>query len=143
MDDKVTNLDPPKRWVVCAKAAPRQPMTIACDGRPLTQSALGSLDNISPVEYLLISIAGCFALSCLGALKARKMPPTAVEVMVTGEKARDSPSRVGRIALAATFAQGLSDQEAVDVANDAKKLCTVTNTIFGVPDVEVVACSMS
>ncbi len=143
MDDKVANLDPPKRWVVCAIAAPKQPMTISCEGRPLTQSTLGSLDNISPVEYLLISIAGCFALSCLGALKARKMPPTAVEVTVTGVKARDYPSRVGRITLAVAFAHGLGAQDAVDVANDAKKLCTVTNTIFGMPDIDVIASSMS
>ena len=139
MNDLTTKPDPPKRWVVHAAVRPKQPMAISCDGKPLTQTSIGSLDGVSPVEFLLISIAGCFALSCCGALKARGLPPTAVEVTVTGEKARDAPSRLGRITMAAAFARGISEQDTAAIAQDAKHLCTVTNTIFGTPDLEMTA----
>ena len=116
-------------------------MALFCGGRPLTATGPGCADNVSPVEYMLIAIAGCFALSCCGALKSRKAPPTAVEVTVTGEKAADAPSRVGRIALTAVFDGAMSPEEAAAVAEEAKHLCTVTNTIFGAPTVEVTAAA--
>lgn len=141
MNDTATTGVPPKRWVVSATAAPRQPMALFCAGRPLTPTAPGAADNVSPVEYLLLSIAGCFALSCCGALKSRKAPPTSVEVTVTGDKAVDAPSRVGRIALAVVFDGVTSPQEVAAIAQEAKHLCTVTNTIFGAPTVEVTAAA--
>jgi len=143
MSDHHTNKpDLPKHWVVSALANPKHPMAISCDGRPLKQTSIGTLDGVSPVEFLLISIAGCFALSCCGALKARGFPPTAVEVIVTGEKARDAPSRVGKITMATLFARGMSAEDAAAIAQDAKHLCTVTNTLFGIPDLELTARSI-
>ena len=141
MNDLTTNPETPKRWVVSALASPKQPMTISCDGRPLQQTTTGSLDGVSPVEFLLISIAGCFALSCCGALKARGFPPTTVEVTVTGEKARDPPSRLGKITMATAFARDISAQDAAAIAQDAKHLCTVTNTILEMPELELTARS--
>ena len=114
-------------------------MTLFCAGRPLNTAATGVPDGVSPVEYLLLAIAGSFALSCCGAWKSRKARPTAVEVTVTGEKAADAPSRVGRIVLAVVFGGGISPEEARAIAQEAKHLCTVTNTIFGAPTVEVTA----
>ena len=141
MNDTVTTGVSPKRWVVSATAAPRQTMALSCAGRPLTPAVSGGFDGVSPVEYLLLAIAGCFALSCCGALKSRNAPPTAVEVTVSGDKAADAPSRLGRIALAVVFDGGMSPEEAVAIAQEAKHLCTVTNTIFGAPTVEVTAGS--
>ena len=114
-------------------------MALFCGGRPLTATGPGCADDVSPVEYMLIAIAGCFALSCCGALKSRKAPPTAVEVTVTGEKAADAPSRVGRIALAVVFDGGTAPVDAAAIAQEAKHLCTVTNTLFGAPTWEVTA----
>ena len=139
MNDPETIGASPKRWVVSATATPKQSMTLACAGRPLTQSKTGSVDDVSPVELMLLSIAGCFALSCRAALKARKATPTPVEVTVTGEMAHDAPSRVSRITLAVIFGHGMSSDEAAAIAQDAKRLCTVTNTILGVPGLEVTA----
>ena len=134
---------PLKQWVVSAMTAPKQPLALCCAGRPLNSAGSGSLESVSPVEYMLLAIAGCFALSCAGALRARESPPTPVEVVVTGEKAPDAPSRVHRIALAVAFGGGMSEAEAVAIAREAKHLCTVTNTIFGAPIVEVTASAAS
>ena len=141
MNDTVTNNVSPKRWVVGATAMPKQPMAFSCGGRPLTSGAIGPADNLSPVEYLLVAIAGCFALSCCGAVRNRKRPPTPVEVTVTGEKAPDAPSRVARIVLTVVIGGGASQEEAAVIAQEAKHLCTVTNTILGGPSIEVIAAA--
>jgi uncharacterized OsmC-like protein len=108
-------------------------LTIFCDGQPLTQSSPGVLDNISPVQYLLISAASCFALSVRAVLLARKLSGAAFEVVTTGEKALDAPSRLNHIAIAVIFGDHIGESQAVAIANDAKALCTVTNTILGTP----------
>lgn len=112
-------------------------MTIYCDGRPLTQSSPGTLDNVSPVEYLLISAAACFALSIRAVLLARKLSGLAFEVVATGEKTLDSPSRLNHIALSVIFGNDIDESRAAAIANDAKSLCTVTNTILGSPAISV------
>ena len=143
MNDAETNSVSLKRWVVSATAMPKQPLMFSCGGRPLTRGVIGEPDNLSPVEYLLVSIAGCFALSCFGALRNRQAPPTPVEVTVTGEKAPDGPSRVGWIALSVVFGGATSQEEASVIAQEAKHLCTVTNTILGEPTIEVSATTRS
>ena len=112
-------------------------MTIYCDGRPLTQSSPGTLDNVSPVEYLLISVAACFALSIRAVLLARKLSGLAFEVIATGEKALELPSRLNHIALSAIFGNDIDESRAAAIANDAKSLCTVTNTILNTPIIAV------
>jgi uncharacterized OsmC-like protein len=121
----------PKRWSVNALSAGQTALQIFVDGQPLTQSSPGVVDNVSPVEFLLISAATCFALSVRAVLLARKLPGTAFEVVVTGEKASDAPSRLNRIAIAVIFGDGLDESRANAIADDAKSLCTVTNTILG------------
>lgn len=139
MNHPAPTVVPLKQWVVSATTAPKQPLGLYCAGRPVTPPGSGGPENVSPVEYMLLAIAGCFALSCAGALKAREFPPTPVEVVVTGEKAPDAPSRLGRIGLTVAFGGGMSDEEAGAVAREAELLCTVTNTILGAPVVEVTA----
>ncbi len=139
MNETAASPQPLKRWVVSARAAPKQPMALFCEGVSLTPGAPGDLDKVSPVEYMLISIAGCFALSCRGAMKSRNLPATEVEVIVTGEKAHDPPSRVGRISLVVALGQGTSAADVAAILHDAKQLCTVTNTIFGASSIEVTA----
>lgn len=139
MNDAAANPQPLKRWVVSARAAPKQPVALFCEGVPVVPGEPGDLDKVSPVEYMLISIAGCFALSCRGAMKSRNLPATEVEVIVTGEKARDPPSRVARITLVVALGQEPGAADIAAILQDAKRLCTVTNTIFGSPSIEVTA----
>ena len=129
----------PKRWSVNALSAGQSPLSIYCDGRPLTLSSAGTLDNVSPVEYLLISVAACFALSIRAVLVPRKLSGLAFEVVATGEKALEPPSRLNHIALSVIFGNDIDETRAAAIANDAKSLCTVTNTILSAP-VIVVSC---
>jgi uncharacterized OsmC-like protein len=126
-----------KRWSVSAISLGRAPLSLFCDGRPLTQTAPATIDNVSPVEYLLVSAATCFALSVRAVLQARKLSGIDFEVAATGEKAPDLPSRLNHIALAAVFRYGVDESQAAAIAADAKSMCTVTNTILRTPDITV------
>jgi uncharacterized OsmC-like protein len=112
-------------------------LRIFVDGRPLTQPSPGVVENVSPVEFLLISAATCFALSVRAVLLTRKLSGAAFEVVATGEKTLDAPSRLNRITLAVIFGDGLDESGAVAIADDAKSLCTVTNTILSGPVISV------
>jgi uncharacterized OsmC-like protein len=136
-------IDGTKRWSVKALSSGQEPLAIYCDERPLTQTALATLDNVSPVEYLLIAVASCFALSCRAVLATRKLPALAFEVAVTGAKAADAPSRLQRIGLTAIFHGGVNDAQAASIAAAAKLLCTVTNTIFAAPTIAVTGLSVA
>jgi hypothetical protein len=57
----------PKRWCVRAVSVAGDPLRLTCNDRPLEDKTC----SISPVEYLLISVASCFALSCRMALEER------------------------------------------------------------------------
>ena len=127
----------PRRWTVSCRSVADQPLLIHCAGQPLTQSAPATLDNVSPVEYLLVAIATCFALSCRAALKTRQLPLVALEVAVEGEKAPDQPSRLAAIRIAVRFDAALGEADATAVTTEAKSLCTVTNTLAGQPSIKV------
>jgi uncharacterized OsmC-like protein len=133
------NTTAPKRWLISVRTSTSKPLEIYCAGRPLTQSAPATVDDVSPVEYLLISVATCFALSCRAALSARQLPQSAFEVLVLGEKALDKPSRLASIDVAVEFGDALQGAEAEAVVRDAKQLCTVTNTILGNPAIGISA----
>jgi uncharacterized OsmC-like protein len=120
-----------KRWSVNALSAGHGALQIFADGRPLAHSSPGVIDNVSPVEFLLISAASCFALSVSAVLRARKLSAMTFEVVATGEKALDAPSRLNHIALAVIFGEGIEKSQSTSIADDAKSLCTVTNTILG------------
>jgi uncharacterized OsmC-like protein len=118
-----------KRWSVNALSEGQAPLQYFCDGRPLTQAAPATIDNVSPVEFLLIAVAGCFALSCRAVLAKRKLPRISFEVVATGEKLTASPNRLDRIAVVAIFGNGISESEAAAISEEAKPMCTVANTI--------------
>ena len=67
----------------------------------------------------------------------RALSKTSFEVIATGEKARDLPSRLDQIPLVALFSGNVDEIQAGTIAADAKKLCTVTNTLVGAPNLEV------
>ena len=81
-----------------------------------------------PVEQLLVSVASCFARSCHIVLGARGDALCDIRIDVTGEKAGDPPNRLTRIRLACELV-GLDAVLAGRVRRDAKRICTVTNTL--------------
>jgi uncharacterized OsmC-like protein len=125
-----------KRWSVNVVSEGQTPLTLFSDGRPLTQSAPATVDDVSPVQYLLIAIASCFALSCRAVLAQRKLSRISFEVVATGEKSSGTPNRLANIAVVAIFRSGITESEAALIAGHAKPLCTVTNTILTAPEIQ-------
>jgi uncharacterized OsmC-like protein len=126
-----------KRWSVSCQSVADEPLRIYYGEKPLTQSAPATLDEVSPVQILLVSVATCFALSCRAALRARRLPLGSLEVRVSGEKALEKPSRLALIQVGVRFGDRLTEEDAAAVARDAKALCTVTNTLVGLPVIEL------
>jgi uncharacterized OsmC-like protein len=117
-----------RHWTVRVHSDGTKPLTVWCEDQLLDQKAPGQIGAVSPVEYLLVSIATCFALSCRTALAQRHRAGDDFEVIVQGLKATDLPSRLDEIELEVVFAGGLR-APAEAVVEHAKRLCTVTNTL--------------
>jgi uncharacterized OsmC-like protein len=88
---------------------------------------------VSPVEHLLIAVAGCYALSVRAVLTRRKLPRTTFEVVATGDKADGPVSRLARMSVTVIFQAGIPDEEASAISAEAKSICTVTNTLVTPP----------
>ena len=81
-----------------------------------------------PVEQLLVAVASCFAQSCHIVLGARGEEPSDIRIRVIGEKAGTPPNRLERIDLTCELI-GIAPEQAARIKRDAKRICTVTNTL--------------
>jgi uncharacterized OsmC-like protein len=117
-----------REWTVRAHSSGNEPLMVWSQGQLLDQKAPGQIGAVSPVEYLLVSIATCFALSCRVALAQRERQGEEFDVSARGSKAANLPSRLSEIELEVVFA-GALDGRAEAVVEHAKRLCTVTNTL--------------
>lgn len=88
----------------------------------------GALLDGSPVDLLVAAVAGCFVKSCHMVQTARSEEPSLVVAEVCGRKGEGSPNRVGHVRIAWSL-PGLPPEIAVKIARDAKRICTVTNTM--------------
>lgn len=128
---------PLKRWTVNAVSAGHAPLTLFCDDRPLGRSAMGVAEILTPIQYLLISIASCFALSCRAELKRRKLSNISFEVVVMGDKEPGSAENLlSPISIVAIFGSGVTEPLAKEITARAKPLCTVTNTLLDSPTIQ-------
>jgi len=105
-------------------------------GRAL-QSPIPAGPAPTPVEYLLIAVAGCFALSVRAAIAARDGSRPSLEVEAIGEKAADAPSRLGRIDVRVRLVEPVAGIDFGWILEEAKRLCTVTNTLRADPIIAV------
>ena len=125
-----------KRWTVNAVSDGHLPLALFCDGRPLPPNPPTIADSVSPVQYLLIAVASCFALSCRAVLSRRKLTQASFEVVTIGEKLLvASENRLNQISVIAIFGGGLTEADATSIIEQAKPLCTVSNTIFDSPNI--------
>lgn len=123
-------------WRVIARHDMQQlPVSVTCRGVRVgevgTSAAVGAM---APMEYLLASVATCFALSCQAVLAARKVeaPPFAVDVR--GVKAADKPSRLAQVSVQIDWPEEFDAVLASRIAADAKRICTVSNSmVLGTP----------
>jgi uncharacterized OsmC-like protein len=125
-----------KRWAVNVVSNGQLPLTLYCDGRPVTQTLPATLNDISPVEYLLIALASCFALSCRAVLADTKRPRTSFEVVATGEKAPSADNRLTNISIVGIFRSGISESDAASITAQARPLCTVNNSVLDAPNIQ-------
>jgi uncharacterized OsmC-like protein len=122
---------PCKRWSVNAVSEGRARLALYCEGRPLAGDASVSLDLVTPVHYLLLSIASCFALSCRAILSRRNLGRVAFEVVAIGDRrAAGSPNTLSQISVIAIFRGGVTDAMAAWLMEESKPLCTVANSIL-------------
>jgi uncharacterized OsmC-like protein len=129
---------PLRQWVVRARYSPPEPVELLVGERELA-TVLGASAGAapSPVEYLLLSVADCFAQSLEIARKSQGWPSCVFEVTCVGVKARDLPSRLARISLDVSISGPLAQGQSEQLLLEAKRLCTVTNTLAIPAEIEV------
>lgn len=88
----------------------------------------GALLDGSPVDLLVAAVAGCFVKSCHMVQDARGEAKSLVIAEVLGIKAEGAPNRVGKVIIAWEL-PGLNPDLAERIAKDAKRICTVTNSM--------------
>lgn len=85
----------------------------------------------SPVDALLIALAGCTGYDIVDILEKRRTPPTSLTIRVTGERHDGVPARVTRIALAYELAGTGIDrthaERAIELA--VGKYCSVKDSL--------------
>jgi uncharacterized OsmC-like protein len=128
---------PTRSWTTRAVWRSPGPVALFVHDEPLTGRVASATHPVSPVEYQLIAVAGCFALSLEAARKAREWPESVFEVTVLGSKAPDLPSRLERIVISVSMQGPLDAAAQATLMKDAKRLCTVTNTLANAPALEV------
>jgi uncharacterized OsmC-like protein len=121
-------------WSIGARSIESQPLAFFRDGRPLQGSDAGEL---LPVEYLLLSVAACFAQSCRAAGSTLGAPPLSLEVVARGEKLPGLPNRLAGIEIH-TEIGSLDGAGRQAIIAEAKRLCTVANTVLQTPTVTYV-----
>jgi uncharacterized OsmC-like protein len=126
---------PLKRWSVNAFAEGMNPISYFFDGRPIGQKSQADWQDLSPVQHLLIGVAGCFALSCRAVFLQLKRKDIGLEVVVTGEKAAGPGNRLSTIVVAAIFTGNLTRADEVALLEAAKPMCTVANTLLDGPSI--------
>jgi uncharacterized OsmC-like protein len=129
--------NPTRTWSTRAVWHSPGPVALFVRDEPLAELIGSSTEPVSPVEYLLIAVAGCFALSLEAARKARAWPECTFDVAALGNKAHDLPSRLERIALQVSIKGALDAAAQATLIKDAKRLCTVTNTLADAPALDV------
>ena len=97
---------------------------------PITLDA-GGPEGPSPMEALLLALAGCTGSDVVSILRKKKAAPSAFAVEVTGERRAEHPKRYTAITL--TFrirAEGLDEvqaRHAIDLS--LEKYCSVTHSL--------------
>jgi uncharacterized OsmC-like protein len=109
--------------------------TLSSDGQlAMSRLSAGDAQEIAPapdwgpVDHLAAAVAGCFAKSCHMVMSALGESLRPVEADVLATKADGKPSRVGRLTIHYTL-EGCTADKAVRIAKDAKRICTVTNSL--------------
>jgi len=102
------------------------------DGGPEVVVDSGSTQGASPMQLLLLSLAGCMAIDVKMILDKSRVPLDSLEVEVIGERAETEPKRFLAIQLNYRLSGPLEEhqaklQRAIDLSKD--KYCSVLHTL--------------
>jgi putative redox protein len=104
-----------------------------------TSSASGGDDDgISPMELLLVSLAGCTAMDVISILEKKRQDVTSFEVKVQGTRAEDHPKVFTNIILEFIVTGHQVERAAVERAVElsATKYCSVAAMLDEVANIE-------
>jgi uncharacterized OsmC-like protein len=124
-----------KCWEVTATMKPVSP--IITDFGHDEADAQNINNEITPVEYFLASIASCLAISYRMVMEAKKMSVIGVDVTVSACKEKNLPSRICDINASVSFNNILDNAIAEQLTKDAKRICTISNTLNAVPNLKI------
>ncbi|UCI06492.1 OsmC family protein [Mesorhizobium sp. B1-1-8] len=95
-----------------------------------------SMPGFNPLDLLYASLAACMVLSAR--IAATRLGVTAqlgeVRAQVSGEKAKDEPSRVEKFIIRLDIAGDLDEATKQRIVKDAEDICTVSNTLRTSPE---------
>lgn len=116
-------------WSSTARIHADRLLSVACADTLLYEEEPGDSGRITPVDVLVAAIAACFAMSCDVVMRARGLNPRCIVAAVAGRKLTGRDKRLGEVAIRVSFRDPLSERELERVLSDAKRLCTVTNSL--------------
>lgn len=114
-------------WKIQANLSPEGKMTLVRlseDEKPDN----ADVTSWGPVDHLVASVAGCFVKSVHMVQQALGQEQVDVRAIVVGAKADAKPARIGSILIRYEM-PSLPHDKASKLAQDAKRICTVTNSL--------------
>jgi len=110
------------------------------DDGPVVVVDGGSSEGASPMQLLLLSVAGCMGIDIKMILEKSRVPFDAIEIEVEGERADEAPRRYVRIELVCRVSGPAAEdadkvQRAVDLSRD--KYCSVLHSLDPATNIQV------
>ncbi|GAA0309910.1 hypothetical protein GCM10009087_19970 [Sphingomonas oligophenolica] len=121
----MSDLTAAKSWTVTGDVAPTGRVSFRTVGEPGID-----IGTVSPIEQLLGAVCSCFGQTCLALMQFHGLAPVGLRVVCHGHKPAGSLVGKGldQLRLDISFAGSLNGREP-RIIDDAKKLCTVTNSL--------------
>ena len=130
--------DSPWREISLTRTGPEEYVATNARGASLRVGS-GSTADFSPVELLLVAIAGCSSVD-VDLITSRRAEPTRFDVVARGEKLKDERgNHMGPIEVLVFFVllwanMTIAERLAPAVAQSQDRLCTVSRTVsLGAP----------
>jgi putative redox protein len=105
----------------------------AGSGFKVTMDTAEGRTGFSPMELLLVSVAGCTGMDVIDILRKKRQAVTGLEIRVTGTRAEEHPRKYTAIRIRYVVTGRQVDPEAVrrSIELSETKYCSVTATVSG------------
>ena len=90
---------------------------------------IASAEQAPPSDLIMAALASCIGISLEMVAQEMGIDPGTIEIVISGEKARDLPHRFARFK-ASVYLDDVEDKDlALRLLNQAKQICTVSNSL--------------